>query len=154
MLRLMLEAMEKYVRYAMIDVNSAIHESQIKLSTGHADKYKYIQDNDGAKIISAQNGDMMIFCFAIGFHRSYKVPIKSGKPFVNLTSISTGTRRIVAELVLHRHGEQINAPAELWKLVEEYTEEGLEILYDSMLKSGGRIIIDDICGEMVNLNIQ
>lgn len=135
----------------MISVNSAIHESQIKLSTGRVDNYVSIKESDVGKLLFETNADLMFFCFALGFHRDCKVPVRSGKPYVNLSSVPIQTRTIATELVLHKHFVKINTPAELWKLVEEYAEAGIDILYESFLKSGQRILMDDIYGEMLEV---
>lgn len=104
-----------------------------KFVTKHRDDmYHVIRDNDDSGIFSEMT-DIFLISFSIGFHRKIRKTAKGSGSInhVNCSSIPIEIQDLIILLVLDRHKE-IECSDDLWMMVEEYAEAGIEVLYESL----------------------
>lgn len=97
--------------------------------------YFPIRDNDNTGIFG-QMSSIFMMSFAIGFHRGLRKSVEGSGSInhVNISSIDIDTQDMIIMMILDRHPEisSPNQKDDVWTLVEQYAEGGIEVLYESL----------------------
>ena len=115
-----------------------------KFKTCHRDDmYHVIWENDPAKLFSSMV-NIFLMSFAVGFHLEKRAALGPGSiNHVNMVNIGSDHQDLIIVLMLDRHPDLSNAQ-DLWAMVEEYAEYGIQVLFESLKRSDWVLDIDDV----------
>ena len=120
-----------------------------KFRTLHRDDmYHVIEENDRIKMFSRVI-DTFMMAFAIGFHLNKRKHVTGSDAInhTNMSYISVDNQDLIILLMLDRHPE-IETASELWSMVEDYAEFGIEVLFESLRRSDWVLDMDDVFNNM------
>ena len=126
-------------------------DSKKKFKTLRRDTmYHPIRDNDNTGIFN-QMSSIFMMAFAIGFHRGLLKGVEGTGSInhVNISAIDLDTQDMLIMMILDRHPE-ITSPEQkdqVWSLVEQYAEGGIEVLYESLRLSEWVLDTDSVIGD-------
>ncbi len=124
-------------------------------------KYHVILEKDRTGLFDSMTS-IFLASFAIGFHNNLRKSVSGGTNHVNLSSIGSEHHDLMILLVHDRHPEIDAYPIkvdvdsddsgssektramELWSIVEEYAEGGIEELYESLFLSEWVLDVDSL----------
>ena len=115
----------------MSDVESFVDAGNIKFKTAFRDSmYEVIEKKDETGLLKGKS-KIFYTAFSVGYHFDKKEPIaKKSINHVNLISFDRDIKELMVILILKRN-PKIKDPKELWGLVEQYAEYGIQVLFNS-----------------------
>lgn len=112
--------------------------------------YHPIRDNDNTGIFS-QMSSIFLMAFAIGFHKGLRKGVEGVGSInhANVSAIDLDTQDMIILMILDRHQEITSTEQkdQVWSLVEQYAEGGIEVLYESLRLSEWVLDTDAVIGD-------
>jgi hypothetical protein len=126
----------------MSDIESFVDAGNIKFKSAFRDSmYEVIEKKDETGLLKGKS-KIFYTAFAIGYHFNKTEPIaKKSINHVNLVSFDRDIKELMVVLILKRH-PKIKDSKELWSLVEQYAEYGIQVLFNTLKEKDNSLDIN------------